>query len=370
MIWKKNWIQCTISFALSADSRYDEFQERKAATSAKYRAKRAREEPEEWDRITNEETANGTGSGSDSESEFEEEILDPVDSLLTSLGPRLDVRSKGQMSKRAALFFDRPEFAGLGLDNIEEAVPAGISGAESEIHKHLDEETPNGEDLEQEDLASENEFEQVRVDKAEPETWDSASDDENPPAKPSIDIITAEAMTLAHQLATRQKTKSSLIDESYNRWTFSDRSTSLPTWFTDDESRHNTPQTPITAAAAEAVKAKLRALNARPIKKIAEAKARKKIKAVRKLNKLQKKADVINENGELTEKDKSGAIAKLMAKARGRGEKKRDVKVVVAHGKNRGISGRPKGVKGRYKMVDPRMKKEKRALKRVGKKSR
>jgi AdoMet-dependent rRNA methyltransferase SPB1 len=91
---------------------------------------------------------------------------------------------------------------------------------------------------------------------------------------------------------------------------------------------------------------------------------------VRKLNKLQKKADVINQNGQLTEKDKLGAIAKLMPKAHGQGEKKRDVKVVVAHGKNRRISGRPKGVKARYKMVDPRMKKEKGALKRAGKKSR
>jgi AdoMet-dependent rRNA methyltransferase SPB1 len=184
----------------------------------------------------------------------------------------------------------------------------------------------------------------------------------------AIDIVTAEAMTLAHQLVTRQKTKSSIIDDSYNRWTFSDKS-NLPAWFADDESRHNTPQQPITAAAAEAIKVKLRALNARPIKKIAEAKARKKLKAVRKLAKLQKKADVINENGELTEKDKAGAIAKLMGKAHGRGEDKRkSVQVVVAHGKNRGIRGRPRGVKGRYKMVDPRMKKEKRALKRAGKK--
>ena len=173
-------------------------------------------------------------------------------------------------------------------------------------------------------------------------------------------------MTLAHQLATRQKTKSSLIDDSYNRWTFSDKS-ALPSWFADDESRHNTPQTPITAEAAAAIKAKLRALNARPIKKITEAKARKRMKAVRKLNKLQKKADVINETSDLSERDKAQTITKMMAKGK-RGEKKRSVKVIVAHGKNKGLSGRPKGVKGRYKMVDPRMKKEKRAMKRAGRK--
>lgn len=182
----------------------------------------------------------------------------------------------------------------------------------------------------------------------------------------AIDIVTAEAMTLAHQLATRQKSKSSMIDDSYNRWTFADKS-ALPTWFADDESRHNTPQIPITAEAAAAIKEKLRALNARPIKKVTEAKARKKMKAVRKLTKLQKKADVINETSDMTEREKAQSIAKVMAKGK-RGEKRRGVKVVVAHGKNRGVSGRPKGVKGRYKMVDPRMKKEKRALKRAGKK--
>src|SRR5271169_4292855 len=173
-------------------------------------------------------------------------------------------------------------------------------------------------------------------------------------------------MTLAHQLATRQKTKSSLIDDSYNRWTFADKS-ALPAWFADDESRHNKPQTPVTKEAAEAIKTKLRALNARPIKKITEAKARKKMKAVRKLNKLQKKADIINETSDLSEKEKANSISKMMAKGK-RAEKKRGVKVVVAHGKNKAVSGRPRGVKGRYKMVDPRMKKEKRALKRAGKK--
>jgi AdoMet-dependent rRNA methyltransferase SPB1 len=149
--------------------------------------------------------------------------------------------------------------------------------------------------------------------------------------------VTAEAMTLAHQLATRQKTKASLIDDSYNRWTFSDKS-ALPSWFADDEARHTTPQIPVTKEAAAAIKAKLRALNARPIKKIAEAKARKRMKAVRKLNKLQKKADVINEASDMSEQEKAQSIAKLMARGK-KGEKKRSVKVIVAHGQNKGVSG-------------------------------
>jgi AdoMet-dependent rRNA methyltransferase SPB1 len=126
---------------------------------------------------------------------------------------------------------------------------------------------------------------------------------------------------LAHQLATGAKTKSSLIDDLYNRWTFADKS-ALPE-FADDESRHNTPQTPITAEAAAAIMAKLRALNARPIKKAAEAKARKQVKAVRKLNKLQKKADVISETSDMSEREKAQSIAKMMTRRKRGGQKKK-----------------------------------------------
>jgi|SRR5277367_4506282 len=357
---------------MSTNFRYNQYQERKAEANAKFRAKRAREEVEEWDGIdqTNGDQ-NGHASGSDSESDSEEEVENPVDSLLTSLKPRLEARSKGQLSERAALFYDRPEFEVIGAeDDEEDAMENG--GPEIEQRSEINEEAI------EEDSASENGFEEVPVKVVDLDPWDDDSDNDKPAPKQGInssyqsddldiDIVTAEAMTLAHQLVTGAKTKSSLIDDSYNRWTFADKS-ALPEWFADDESRHNTPQTPITAEAAAAIKAKLRALNARPIKKVAEAKARKQMKTVRKLNKLQKKADVINETSDMSEREKAQSIAKMMARGKRGGEKKRGVKVVVAHGKNRGVSGRPRGVKGRYKMVDPRMKKEKRALKRAGKK--
>jgi AdoMet-dependent rRNA methyltransferase SPB1 len=341
--------------------------------NAKYRAKRAREEVEEWDGLDQTERvghhAEASNSDSDSDSE-EEKTENPVDSLLTSLGPRLDIRSKGQLSKRAALFFDQPDFEGIDSEVVEETPIEDPQPPEETVVLEEDEEVDD-----MKDSASENEFEVVPAKPSEPDPWDDDSDHEKP-AQPSnllpspsnlidIDIVTAEAMTLAHQLATRQKSKASMIDDSYNRWAFSDKS-ALPSWFADDESRHNTPQIPITKEAAEAIKLKIRAMNARPIKKIAEAKARKKMKAVRKLNKLQKKADIINETSDISEREKAQSIAKVMAKGK-RGEKRRGVKVVVAHGRNRGVSGRPRGVKGRYKMVDPRMKKEKRALKRAGK---
>lgn len=172
-------------------------------------------------------------------------------------------------------------------------------------------------------------------------------------------------MTLAHQLATGQKTTHDAIDDGFNKWAFRDRD-GLPEWFIDDESRHDKLQKPITKAAAQAIKEKMRAFNARPIKKVREAKARKKFKAAQKLEKLKKKSDMLNNDENMTEKEKSDSISRLMAKA-ARKKPKQAAKLVVARGLNRGIKGRPKGVKGRYRIVDPRMKKELRAQKRIAK---
>lgn len=181
-----------------------------------------------------------------------------------------------------------------------------------------------------------------------------------------IDIITAEAMTLAQQLASGAKTKQDLMDEGFNKYAFKDRD-GVPDWFLDDEGRHDRPHRPITAAAAAAIKEKIRALNARPIKKVREAKDRKKFKAAQRLEKLRKKSALLNEDEGMTEKEKAQSIVKMMSKA-GKKRPKKDVKVVVARGNNARIAGRPRGVKGKYKIVDARMKKDTRALKRLAKK--
>jgi len=65
---------------------------------------------------------------------------------------------------------------------------------------------------------------------------------------------------------------------------------------------------------------------------------------------MQKNAEVINENADMTEKEKSSSIAKLVNKASKDPKKKSEVKVVVAKGPNKGNKGRPAGVKGRYKV--------------------
>lgn len=178
-----------------------------------------------------------------------------------------------------------------------------------------------------------------------------------------IDIITAEAMTLAQQLATGEKSTLDVVDEGFNKYAFRDRD-GLPDWFLDDEGRHSKPQKPITAAGAAAIKEKLRALNARPIKKVREAKDRKKFKAAQRLEKLRKKSVLLADDEGISERDKASNISKLMSRATKK-KPKQQVKVVVAKGGNRGISGRPRGVKGKYKIVDPRLKKDVRAERRI-----
>jgi len=121
---------------------------------------------------------------------------------------------------------------------------------------------------------------------------------------------------------------------------------------------------PITKEAVAALRARQRALDARPIKKVAEAKARKKYKAAQRLDKAMKKAEGVNATSDMTEREKAQQIEKLMRKGMSKGQKKKEIKLVVAKGANKAIKGRPKGVKGRYSMVDSRMKKEVRAKKR------
>ena len=175
-------------------------------------------------------------------------------------------------------------------------------------------------------------------------------------------------MTLAQQVATGQKSGAGLVDDGFNKYSFQDRD-GLPEWFLDDEQKHSRPLRPITAAAAAAVKEKLRVMNARPIKKVREAKDRKRLRTVRRLEKLRKKSALLADEEGMSEKDKAQTIAKLMKKGMKR-KPRQQVKLVVARGGNRGISGRPRGVKGKYKIVDARLKKDVRAERRISKKKR
>lgn len=306
------------------DDMYEQFQERKAEADAKYRAKRARKEHEdgEWEGLSDEVS--------------EDEVVEDEDSDEDEDGPPLHLTEQESLSTRASRFFDQDIFKDMEEDS-------GIELAD---------------DSPQEQEPEKGTFEEVKRTEWEEEPMKNG--------RPDIDIITAEAMTLAQNLATGKVSKHQLVDDNFNKYTLRDTD-GLPEWFLDDEDRHSKPLRPVSAAAAAAIKERLRALNARPIKKVREAKARKKFKAAQKLEKLKKKSALLADEEGVTEGEKAKGIAKLMARA-GKAKPKRKVSVVVARGGNRGLKGRPRGTKGRYKMVDSRLKKDVRAEKRLKKK--
>nr|VWO94241.1 Uncharacterized protein [Ganoderma boninense] len=247
------------------------------------------------------------------------------------------------LSRSAQLWFDQDIFAGA-----DEAIE--------------DDEEGDGEEGDGEGGAgwSDDDFEVVPQDEDDDvEMWDvdGENEDEVKQAK-----IQTEAVTLAQALVNRQKTRTDLINDGFNRYSLNAKD-GLPSWFLDDEQKHYKSNLPITKEAVAALRAKMRALDARPIKKVAEAKARKKFKAAQRLEKAMKKAEGVNETSDMTEREKAKQIEKLMAKGM-QAKKRKEVKVVVAKGVHRGLKGRPKGVKGKYVMVDSRMKKEMRARKR------
>lgn len=358
------------------DAMYEEYVENKSARDAKYRAKRARKEDEdgEWNGFSDSEKAE-----SSDEEMVEDDASDMSDDeeVPKSLVTDLDNSIQTGLTLRASRFFDQDIFKDIdGLEGLEDDEDSGIDleSGESEVEEEITiSKKPEAatkqvtlaapeEDSDASEDESDDGIEEVKAD-------ESAWDRDNVPLKngrPDIDIITAQAMTLAHELATGKKTKQELLDDAFNRYSHRDTD-GLPDWFLDDEGKHSKIQRPITAQAAAAIKEKMRALNARPIKKVREAQARKKFKAAQRLEKLKKKSALLADEEGMTEKEKAQSIARLMSRA-AKKKPKQKVAVVVARGNNNGISGRPKGTKGKYKMVDARLKKDVRAAKRIAKK--
>ncbi|KAF2156576.1 hypothetical protein K461DRAFT_325349 [Myriangium duriaei CBS 260.36] len=323
------------------DNMYEAYQTRREDRDAKAKAKRARKEHDDSEFAGFSDKGEESDNGGDDDGLVEDDDSDLSDDEddTSNLVKDLD-NSKAPangLTKRAAMFFNQDIFQ--GIDGLEEAEPEEL-GRDSGI-----------------DMA----------DSSDSSNQGKPALSEAKKGRPNIDIITAEAMTLAHALATGKTTKSQLQDETFNKYSHRDVD-GLPDWFLDDEHAHSRPNRPITKEAAAAIKEKMRALNARPIKKVREAKARKAMRAATRLEKLKKKSALLADSEDVSEKDKAGQITKIMARAARKGGKKRQpVKVVVARGGNRGNKGRPGGVKGKYKMVDPRLKKDVRAEKRLKK---
>jgi len=364
------------------DAMYGEYVEQRSARDAKYRAKRARNQDDgEWNGFSDEdkEQSDDEELVQDADSDWSDDEEEGPKGLITDLDN--EEPSKQGLTKRAARFFDQDIFKGIdGLDDLEDDEDSGI---DVEGDTEMKDETATPAPAPEKELS----IRTTTTTKPAPSAFDEdSSDDEDKieevprdetqweqdsmPMKngrPDIDIITAEAMTLAHQMATGQKTKHDLLDESFNRYSLRDVD-GLPDWFLDDENKHSKLQRPTTAAAASAIKEKLRALNARPIKKVREAQARKKFKAAQRLEKLKKKSALLADEEGMTEKEKAQSIARLMSRA-AKKKPKQKVSVIVAKGGNKGIKNRPKGTKGKYKMVDARLKKDVRGEKRAAKRN-
>ena len=360
------------------DAMYQQYTERKSQADTKYRAKIARQEREEddnWD---------GFGSGQDddddddaNDSAIDMASADSGDEVLHIKDKKLEIDSNG-LTTRASRFFSNDIFKTIdGLDDEEDGslidVKKTVLTERSKIGK-MTKDSLNGVESNKTQVDqymgdSDVDSDYEEDDKEHPDNQNPnklESSDLRADGRLDIDIITAEAMTLAHQLASGQKHKDDVIDDGFNKYSFRDVD-GLPEWFLDDERKHSKPHKPITAAAAAAIKEKLRAMNARPIKKVREAKDRKKLRAARRLEKMKQKSAMLAEDDAATEQDKANSIAKLMGKA-SKKKPRQQVKLVVARGGNRGVSGRPRGVKGKYKIVDPRLKKDTRAIKRLAKK--
>eukprot|EP00598_Pedospumella_elongata_P007719 CAMPEP_0184985432 /NCGR_PEP_ID=MMETSP1098-20130426/14107_1 /TAXON_ID=89044 /ORGANISM="Spumella elongata, Strain CCAP 955/1" /LENGTH=988 /DNA_ID=CAMNT_0027509517 /DNA_START=56 /DNA_END=3022 /DNA_ORIENTATION=+ len=158
----------------------------------------------------------------------------------------------------------------------------------------------------------------------------------------------------------RHSKKKALVDASYNRFAWNDPK-NLPSWFADDEMRHNKPQLPIPNALLEQIKSRFQKTGTKEIKKVAEARMRKRKRAQLKLKAAKKQANVMAESNEVSERQKLKAISKAMKANK---IDKPGKVYVVTRKTSTGSTGTSSGAKGKMKFVDKRLRCDTRALKR------
>ncbi|KDR85096.1 hypothetical protein GALMADRAFT_233718 [Galerina marginata CBS 339.88] len=386
------------------DGLYDAYRERLRERDAKFKVKEARrknaereewngikvkgsddensdEEDGGWDRIQEAKLDDSGSSFGDSSDNSEAEDT-PVDLTRKRERSGLELLPKQTKRQRLVSNLENPKpksSAGAAQVWFSQNIFSGIDGLDK--FSDLDdfaEGTNVDEDMERSPEISEDQnssaFEVApQEEDNDNDLWEEDNEDQEQIVKAGIQkygLTSAEAVTLAQQLVNREKSKTQLINEGFNRYSLNSKE-GLPSWFLDDEAKNYKLNIPVTKEAMAALRAKQRALDARPIKKVAEAKARKKFKAAQRLDKAMKKAEGVNATADMSEREKAQQIEKLMRKGASAVKKaKKEIKVVVAKGAHKGLKGRPKGVKGRYTMVDSRMKKEVRAKKRKEKASR
>lgn len=199
----------------------------------------------------------------------------------------------------------------------------------------------------------------------------SSSEDSSSDSEHNIDAqqLLQDPAIMTRAFRIKRKGSDRLIDESFNKYSdaFDDNA---PSWFLDEERKHRAPNQPVTKEAIDLIKQRAELLKTRPIRKVQEYQMRKKNRLARKLETAAKKAQAIVDNeDDLTDKQKLMAASRLLRKSSGR-EKLKEKKLIIAKGPRKGIPGRPRGISGKYRMVDARMKKEVNAKKRKAAKHR
>lgn len=177
---------------------------------------------------------------------------------------------------------------------------------------------------------------------------DSSSDESDDSSELLVDTK-AEILASAKKML-RKKQREQILDDAYNK--YMDDDVELPKWFHEEEKRHRQPLKPVTREEIAAMRAQFKEIDARPVKKVAEAKARKKRIAMRQLEKVRKKANIISDQTDISDRSKRKQIEQLYKKA---APKKPQKEYVVA---KKGVKVR--AGKGKV-LVDRRMKKDARS---------
>mmetsp|Transcript_1155 Transcript_1155/g.3581 ORF Transcript_1155/g.3581 Transcript_1155/m.3581 type:complete len:365 (+) Transcript_1155:4169-5263(+) len=151
------------------------------------------------------------------------------------------------------------------------------------------------------------------------------SEDDSDSAAEEFDMLTddakAEVLALAKKFISK-KSKSELLESSYNRYSFHENDKDLPGWFREDEKRFRRPAYQVTGAEFNEAKQSLAGINTRTTKKVVEAKARKMRRLQNKLQTARKQAEAVAAHEDLSGASKMRQIEKIYAQARSAGGKK------------------------------------------------
>jgi len=157
----------------------------------------------------------------------------------------------------------------------------------------------------------------------------------------------------------RKKARREFIDDAFNRYAFNDTDLA-PSWFEQDESKHNKPMLPVSKEEVEKERQRFKEINEMPIRAVLEARFRKKRKQAQIMKAAKDKAEVIANNTEMTTVEKARELRKIYKSAKD--DKPRLITTFAKKFKN--AAKVPKWIGGaKVQVLDKRMKKDKRAEK-------